>query len=93
MNNFINHKKPRVRKIKTKHVHKPAEQEGLEFESDMSLSPEEKEDLQEMESRGRFRRKAVANEMKLWPNGVVYYELSSGLGQFVKVSVFQFSTV
>ncbi|XP_048737759.2 blastula protease 10-like [Ostrea edulis] len=81
MNNFINHKKPRVRKIKTKHVHKPAEQEGLEFESDMSLSPEEKEDLQEMESRGRFRRKAVANEMKLWPNGVVYYELSSGLDQ------------
>jgi hypothetical protein len=80
MDNFINHKKPRVRKIKTKHIHKPAEQEGLGFESDVSLSPEEEEDLQEMESRGRVRRKAVANQMKLWPNGLVYYELSQQLG-------------
>lgn len=78
----MNHKKPRVRKIKTKHVHKPAEQEGLEFESDMSLSPEEKEDMEEMESRGRIRRKAVANDMKLWPRGIVYYQLSSTLGLF-----------
>ncbi|XP_061173731.1 protein SpAN-like [Saccostrea echinata] len=81
INNYINQNKHRVRKIKTKNVHKPAEQDGLEFESDMSLSPEEKEDLQEMESRGRVRRKAVANEMKLWPNGIVYYQLSSGLDQ------------
>lgn len=79
INNYVNHKKPRVRKIKTKHVHKPAEQEGLEFESDMSLSPEEKEDMEEMESRGRIRRKAVANDMKLWPGGIVYYQLSSSL--------------
>lgn len=49
----------------------------------MSVSPEEREDLEEMESRGRVRRKAVANEMKLWPNGIVYYQLSSSLGWFL----------
>lgn len=48
----------------------------------MSLSPEEKEDMEEMESRGRIRRKAVANDMKLWPRGIVYYQLSSTLGLF-----------
>lgn len=53
----------------------------------MSLSPEEKEDMEEMESRGRIRRKAVANDMKLWPRGIVYYQLSSTLGLFSLVKL------
>lgn len=83
MENYFSQIRSRARnKSKTKpRVQKPVEQDGLGVESDLLLTPEEKHDMEEMERKGRVRRKAVANEMKLWPGGIVYYQMSNGLGQ------------
>ncbi|KAK3093187.1 hypothetical protein FSP39_012402 [Pinctada imbricata] len=64
----------------------PAEQEESSsgaYESDMILSPQE---LQELQST-RFRRKAVQNEMKLWPGGIIHYEFEQGLDSQVKRTI------
>ncbi|XP_055995164.1 blastula protease 10-like [Ostrea edulis] len=81
MENYFSQIRSRARnKSKTKpRVQKPVEQDGLGVESDLLLTPEEKHDMEEMERKGRVRRKAVANEMKLWPGGIVYYQMSNGL--------------
>ena len=54
----------------------PPEQQGSAgaYESDMMLSQEE---INELKQSRRFRRKAVQNEAKLWPNGIIPYQFES----------------
>jgi hypothetical protein len=82
MENYFSPKRSRAHVSKTKlRVHKPVEQDGLGFESDLILTSEERHEMETMERNGRVRRKVVANEMKLWPGGIVYYQMSNDLGQ------------
>ncbi|KAK3092628.1 hypothetical protein FSP39_005136, partial [Pinctada imbricata] len=56
-------------------INVPPEQEGSvdAYESDIILSPE---DFSDIKNIGRVRRKAVHKASKLWPGGIIHYDLS-----------------
>ena len=75
--------------LRAEKLKSPAEQEESPgaYESDLILSPEE---VHELKQSRRVRRKAVQNEAKLWPNGIIPYEFESGMSMFRIIQIFQF---
>ncbi|XP_076099707.1 blastula protease 10-like [Mytilus galloprovincialis] len=74
-------------------VHRPPEEEGTAFESDIILSPEQANEIaKEVLIGNRKRRQTVQQVTKIWPNGIIVYRYddqwpNNQLGTLVKTNV------